>query len=780
MRALATRSGLLPQFKRAIENALEQASALAPLAVSNWQRLPDEMGSHRNDGGPHHAVQASAAALPHAQSRARARAQPRHARDESTRRASPPFGRPTQLLQRGTALAHAGRLHEAAMTLEASLRQQPTLHEARLWWGLCAARLGAPETALTALTQAERGLSSEASTTQADTHALAAFELANAHFERGNLQIAEQMYTTALRSRPTHAEARSNIGVVHYSASRFAEAAAHFTSALALRPHFADAQQHLGASLKALGAAEEALDAYRRSASMDPSASEPLRGVALVLRERGRLAEARVALHGARLLSPKDSQLLVDLGVTHDYGEQRHEAITAYVAALRLSPPGRMPQALMPKGMGQPGYLLGRACKSIALWRHWDQYHSALSAALASPGGADRLQVDPVASLTSPLRPPQLLSVVRAAVRARLALTDHRVASGGVTLAQRAAVGRQLRIGFVSSYFRDHNLLRLCRSLFLLADPTDFWLALFAESDDDGSPILRQVQAAAARFVRIRSMSTEEAVSRIADENLQVVLNLNGHHWNSASESVRFGLFTPQAAPVAAAFMGYPGPTGAPAIHYTYVDAVAVPPAHAAHFSERLALLPSTYYLNDYKASHPALLGPLAPSVDALPTQRALLCSLNQLPKLDPSLFAVWLNALRRTTSATPRTRLWLLRFPPSAEANLRREAAAHLDPPPPASLLGLDTVDHARHLHRAAHCNLFVDSLLCNAHTSGTDALWAGTPMISLPAENQAARVGASLLLAVGSPESTVSSLRGYGDQVAWLVAQREARFDV
>jgi protein O-GlcNAc transferase len=103
------------------------------------------------------------------------------------------------------------------------------------------------------------------------------------------------------------------------------------------------------------------------------------------------------------------------------------------------------------------------------------------------------------------------------------------------------------------------------------------------------------------------------------------------------------------------------------------------------------------------------------------------------------------------------------LQFPPSAEAHLRREAHAHASPPPRKSLVGLPTVSHARHLLRAQHCDLKLDSTLCNAHTSGTDALWAGTPMLTLPGQTQAARVALSLLLAVGQPQLVARSLREF-----------------
>jgi protein O-GlcNAc transferase len=276
--------------------------------------------------------------------------------------------------------------------------------------------------------------------------------------------------------------------------------------------------------------------------------------------------------------------------------------------------------------------------------------------------------------------------------------------------------------------------------------------------------------------VRVRSMSTADAVRAMADHRLHLAINLNGHHWNAASESVRFSLFSRHSAPTRAAYMGYPGPTGASNLQHTYVDTAAVPTAHAAHFTERLIMLPHTYYLNDYASSHAELAvgrTRIAPSADGLSTRCAYLCSLNQLPKLDPRLYAAWLNALARSAArGPPCTRLWILRFPASGEAHLQQEARAHSSPPPRTSLVGLPTVRHADHLRRAQHCELKLDSTLCNAHTSGTDALWAGTPMLTLPGETQASRVALSLLRAVGLPQSVARSLREYEELVVELTS--------
>ena len=175
-------------------------------------------------------------------------------------------------------------------------------------------------------------------------------------------------------------------------------------------------------------------------------------------------------------------------------------------------------------------------------------------AALRTEGGATAMGIDPVASLSYPFTAPELLVVSREALAFKLSLTapaaaPRRRAEHAPPVALRLG-GERLRVGLVSSYFRDHNLLRLCRGLFLKADASRLALHLFAESDDDGSALLREVQAspAVASFTRIRGMPTEAAVDALRAARLHVAINLNGHHWNAASEVVRFPLFLHGAA----------------------------------------------------------------------------------------------------------------------------------------------------------------------------------------------------------------------------------------
>jgi len=219
----------------------------------------------------------------------------------------------------------------------------------------------------------------------------------------------------------------------------------------------------------------------------------------------------------------------------------------------------------------QARYLYGRAAKSMAYWRAWDAYNAFLRSAIRNPEVLPTLNVDPVGALTSPLTSAELLAVSRAATVAKLGLQEApsraptqprprrapstaaaAVAAAGtaptevssalteVSSAPTGATGRLTRlvIGFVSSYFRDHNLLRLTRSLFQRYDRSRLRVVLFAESDDDGSAILNETRRAVDSFTRIRSLPTSAAIEAMAREGLHLAINLNGHHWNAASETV--------------------------------------------------------------------------------------------------------------------------------------------------------------------------------------------------------------------------------------------------
>ncbi len=206
------------------------------------------------------------------------------------------------------------------------------------------------------------------------------------------------------------------------------------------------------------------------------------------------------------------------------------------------------------------------------------------------------------------------------------------------------------------------------------------------------------------------------------------------------------GLFAHRPAPMQATWLGYPGTTGVDFFDYALVDTIVAPPEDQPHFSERLVWLPESYQVNDDTQ-------PIAAEIPTraqcgLPEHGFVFCSFNAPYKIEPAIFAIWMRILQQV----PGSVLWLLAGSQTAQANLRREAQSRgIDP---TRLVFAPHQSKSAHLARHAQAGLFLDTFFYNAHTTASDALWAGVPVLTCPGRNFAQRVAASLLNAIDLPE--------------------------
>jgi predicted O-linked N-acetylglucosamine transferase (SPINDLY family) len=212
------------------------------------------------------------------------------------------------------------------------------------------------------------------------------------------------------------------------------------------------------------------------------------------------------------------------------------------------------------------------------------------------------------------------------------------------------------------------------------------------------------------------------------------------------TEEARTGIFARRAAPIQVNYLGYPGTMGAPYIDYLVADPVLIPPASRRYYAEKIAYLPDSYQVNDRQrpVSEPAF----SRAELGLPSTGIVFCSFNNNFKIAPDTFAVWMRVLQRV----PGSVLWLLEDNATAADNLRREAEA--SGVAATRLVFAGRIPLAEHLARHRLADLFLDTLPYNAHTTASDALWAGLPVQTCAGESFAARVAASLLSAVGLPE--------------------------
>ena len=212
--------------------------------------------------------------------------------------------------------------------------------------------------------------------------------------------------------------------------------------------------------------------------------------------------------------------------------------------------------------------------------------------------------------------------------------------------------------------------------------------------------------------------------------------------------------------------MGFPGSLGADYIEYLISDKVTTPSVYTNYYSEFIIWMPHSYFVNDYLQSSRFVLDmSLRPKrVNFLPDDKFVFANFNQLYKIDPDTFRIWMSILRRV----PNSILWLLRFPAHGETNIRRHAESqNIDP---SRIWFTDLVSKKDHINRCYLADLCLDTPLCNGHTTTCDALWSGLPVVTLPLKIMASRVAAGLCNALECPEMIAKSPEDYEEKAVRL----------
>jgi predicted O-linked N-acetylglucosamine transferase (SPINDLY family) len=323
------------------------------------------------------------------------------------------------------------------------------------------------------------------------------------------------------------------------------------------------------------------------------------------------------------------------------------------------------------------------------------------------------------------------------------------------------SAGGRLRIGYASADFHEHATMHLMAGVFEAHDRERFEIHAYSWGIDDGSDSRTRVRAAIEHFHDVRALSHEAIAQRIADDGIDVLVDLKGYTGESRPEVMAL-----RPAPMQVNWLGYPGTMAAPFIDWLIADGVIVPPGEEAGYGERIARLPHCYQPNDRAQA-------IDPHVPAraecgLPEKGFVFASFNKHYKIERETFATWMRIL----AAVPDAVLWLLGG--HGEKALRRAAAdAGVDP---TRVVFAAKAPKPRHLARHALADLFLDTRTCNAHTTASDALWAGLPLLAWPGDAFAGRVAASLLHAIGLPELVMSDGAAY-ERTAISLAHDPAR---
>jgi protein O-GlcNAc transferase len=557
--------------------------------------------------------------------------------------------------------------------------------------------------------------------------------------DQGRLDEAMEAFGEAIRLKPDYAEAHFNRGAVLQRQASPEQALAAYRHAIELRRDYADAINNAGIVLQELGRASESIDLYRRLVEVMPRHADAYNNIGTALLAERRPDEARAAFQKALALRPEFPEAFYNLGNAWRELGDLAEAITAYQSALRLRPDDA-------DAFGQLVHHRAQACawdndptdqeKLIDLVRHGARVPPFY---LLSTKATAVDQLTCARQWIKPIVPP------------RRAVFNHTP----------SAANRRIRLGYLSGDLHQHSTAHLMAELFECHRRDRFEVIAYSYGPDDSSPMRTRLERAFDRFIDIRALPHSEAAKRIHADQVDILIDLKGytHHARPAITAHR-------PAPVQVSYLGFPATMGADFIDYVIVDPVVVPESQQAFFSERLVHLPGSYQANDRRREVAS--APASRADHGLPADGLVLCSFNNSYKISPGFFDIWMRLLR----SVPGSVLWLLETNALVRGNLRSEAEKRgVDG---GRLIFAPVVASAEHLGRLQHADLFLDTLPCNAHTTASDALWAGLPVLTCTGDTFAGRVAASLLAAVGLPELVTASPEAYEQKALALAGDR------
>ncbi|SEC96814.1 Predicted O-linked N-acetylglucosamine transferase, SPINDLY family [Rhizobiales bacterium GAS191] len=528
---------------------------------------------------------------------------------------------------------------------------------------------------------------------------------------------AEMALQAILREDPHHAPAQRRLAWICHKRGDNAEAARLLEGSLEREPQNPEAHYNLGIVLAALGRNDQAEASYRRGLTLKPNAVDGHNNLGVLLEATGRYDEAEASYRHAVELSPALPHLHNNLGVLLKEQGRIAESLAAHRRAVALDPH-------LPAGRSNLLYTL-----------NYDETVSqeALHAEHEAWGKSE----------------------------------GARFPTSGARFANSPDPARRLRVGYVSGDFRNHSVAYFCGPLIEAHGGVEVFLYA---NDARADAMTERLKAHADHFVPIHHLSDELAAARIREDAIDILVDLSGHTARN-----RMMLFARKPAPLQVTWLGYPNTTGLPAIDYRLTDAIADPPGDSDRLhSERLIRIERGFLC--YRA--PANADEVAP-LPAPGAGHVIFGSFNNFAKLSPATVTLWARLLHEV----PGSRL-LLKAPQFKDRGTRVRAAAifaaagiaaeRLELVPP-----LSTTEE--HLALYARIDIGLDPLPYNGTTTTCEALWMGVPVVTMRGDRHAARVGASILTAIGlkpliatTPDDYVAIAAGLARDLNLLAALR------
>ena len=598
------------------------------------------------------------------------------------------------------------------------------------------------------------------------------YKMGYAFHRDGKLHEALVWYQKAVEVKPDYAEAWHNMGIVFKDQDRLNEAMSCFQKALEVKPDLAQAYNNTGNVLRYQGMLGEAISCFQRAVHLKPDYAGAYYNMGSTFQDQGKSNEAIACYQKALEIKPDFAEAYNNMGTVLQDQDELDEAISCFEKTLQLEPD----HAEAYNNMGSTFQQQGRSDEAIAWYqkalRLKPDYAGAISNLLHQLRQTCSWQeLGDVTARLDGLTKQDLDNGRRSAESPFVNLTRQADLSRNFAIAKSWSSdiarsmsnlkidfsfdNRRLRrtkiaVGYLSNDFRNHATAHLMLGLFGLHNQDEFEIFCYSYGKDDGSYYRKRIERDCDKFVDLQNIGYADAAKCIYGDQVDILVDLKGY-----TKGHRLAICALRPAPIQVSYLGFPGTTGADFFDYIITDRIVTPEEHVPYYSENFVYLPHCYQVNDHSQ---ALSNRDWKKEDfGLPEESFVFSSFNRPYKVDPVMFDVWMKILRQV----PQGVLWLLRENETAEKNLRHEAEAR--GVKPERLVFSEMLPKDEHLPRLRLSHLALDTRIVNGHTTTSDALWAGVPIITLQGSHFASRVSASILTAIGLSELITHTLEDY-----------------
>ena len=569
---------------------------------------------------------------------------------------------------------------------------------------------------------------------------------AGKHLEQSDLPAAEADLKRASGISPNHPQLHFLWGAYHGLQGNLNAAEEAFRRVVRAKPSFAPGWYNLGHILHQQDRIGEAIEAYERVVKLNSKDPLVYYNLGLAWQRQEDLVRAEEAYRQSLAIAPTNPDALNNLGNVLKNSGRLEEAVSCYRQALRLQP-----------GHTRALSSLTHQLQCMCAWEELAPLIERVLQRVESGGG----HIPPFALIALPSTPALQHRCATEWVQENVEIPVSTGATVEPMVRDASKEGGPLRVGFVSSDFCEHVVAHLIADVVEAHDPARLELSGYSFGQNDGSEIRSRLVSGFDRFVDIRKKSHAEAGAVIRADGIQVLVDLKG-----LTQGNRMPIFAAHPAPVQVRWLGHAGTSGAPFCDYILADSYVLPKEQQPFYTEEIVHLPSVYQV----CRRVAQPGMTTRADHGLPEGGCVFCCFNGSYKIDPAVFAVWMELLKEI----PESLLWLLEDNPHVPPHLR--AAAEEAGISAERLIFAPRIDRDQHLQRYQVADICLDTLYVSACATTGDALWQACPMVTCVGETFASRAAGSLMRTAGLSEWVASDLAEYRE-LALTLARDEAR---